>query len=117
MVADNEDPPTIADDLVVTKYKMAAEITNSELIRNVPLGVLTRFVLSEVLRELVAASLACASVRELCMLGDRRLTEETGKAFKKDKKMTKGGHSGVMDWAGESNLINMQESPSLPVSQ
>jgi len=30
MVADNEDPPTIADDLVVTKYKMAAEITNSE---------------------------------------------------------------------------------------
>ena len=46
--------------------------------------------LSEVLRELVAASLAGASVRELCMLGDRRLTEETGKAFKKDKKMTKG---------------------------
>ena len=30
MVTDNEDPPTIADDLVVTKYKMAAEITNSE---------------------------------------------------------------------------------------
>jgi len=72
MVADNEDPPTIADDLVVTKYKMAAEITN------------------KILRELVAASLPSASVRELCMLGDRRLTEETGKAFKKDKKMTKG---------------------------
>ena len=31
-----------------------------------------------------------ASVRELCMLGDKRLTEETGKAFKKDKKLTKG---------------------------
>jgi len=72
MVADNEDPPTIADDLVVTKYKMAAEITN------------------KILRELVAACLPSASVRELCMLGDRRLTEETGKAFKKDKKMTKG---------------------------
>jgi len=26
----------------------------------------------------------------LCMLGDRRLTEETSKAFKKDKKITKG---------------------------
>jgi len=72
MVTDNEDPPTIADDLVVTKYKMAAEITN------------------KILKELVAASLPSASVRELCMLGDRRLTEETGKAFKKDKKMTKG---------------------------
>ena len=47
-------------------------------------------VLSEVLKELVAASLVGASARELCMLGDRRLTEETGKAFKKDKKMTKG---------------------------
>ena len=46
--------------------------------------------LSEILKELVAASLPSASVRELCMLGDRRLTEETGKAFKKDKKMTKG---------------------------
>jgi len=72
MVADNEDPPTIADDLVVTKYKMAAEITN------------------KILKELVAAVQPSASVRELCMLGDRRLTEETGKAFKKDKKMTKG---------------------------
>ena len=52
--------------------------------------VLTGFVLSEILRELVAAVQPSASVRELCMLGDRRLTEETGKAFKKDKKMTKG---------------------------
>jgi len=72
MVADNEDPPTISDDLVVTKYKMAAEITN------------------KVLKELVEACKASASVREVCMLGDRRLSEETGKAFKKDKKITKG---------------------------
>merc|ERR1712025_853703 len=57
---------------VVTKYKMAAEITN------------------KVLKELVSACTASASVREVCMLGDRRLTEETGKAFKKDKKITKG---------------------------
>ena len=31
-----------------------------------------------------------ASVRDLCILGDQRLMEETGKAFKKDKKITKG---------------------------
>ena len=77
--------------------------------------VLTGFVLSEILRELVAASLPSASVRELCMLGDRRLTEETGKAFKKDKKMTKGDeyeHVG-----GENNLFTMQELRSPPVSQ
>merc|ERR1711936_384464 len=71
MVAEAE-VGNISDDLVVTKYKMAAEITN------------------KVLKEVVTACVASASVRELCMLGDRRLTEETGKAFKKDKKLTKG---------------------------
>ena len=30
MVAEAEELPTISDDLVVTKYKMAAEIVNSE---------------------------------------------------------------------------------------
>jgi len=71
MVAEAE-AGNISDDLVVTKYKMAAEITN------------------KVLKEVVTACLASASVRDLCMLGDRRLTEETSKAFKKDKKITKG---------------------------
>merc|ERR1711936_1269165 len=71
MVAEAE-AGKISDDLVVTKYKMAAEITN------------------KVLKEVVTACLASASVRDLCMLGDRRLTEETSKAFKKDKKITKG---------------------------
>jgi len=71
MVAEAE-AGNISDDLVVTKYKMAGEITN------------------KVLKEVVTACLASASVRDLCMLGDRRLTEETSKAFKKDKKITKG---------------------------
>ena len=31
-----------------------------------------------------------ASVRELCVATDKRLEEETGKAFKKDKKVGKG---------------------------
>lgn len=69
---DKNDLPSISDDLVVTKYKMAAEIVN------------------KVLKELVEACKPDASVRDLCCLGDKRLTEETGKAFKKDKKLTKG---------------------------
>merc|ERR1712112_697348 len=69
---DKNDLQTIADDLVVTKYKMAAEIVN------------------KVLKELVEACKPDASVRDLCVLGDKRLTEETGKAFKKDKKLQKG---------------------------
>jgi curved DNA binding protein len=66
------DLPTIADDLVVTKYKMAAEIVN------------------KVLKEMVEACKPGESVRDLCILGDKKLKEETGKAFKKDKKLTKG---------------------------
>merc|ERR1711881_624225 len=72
MGVESDELPTIADDLVVTKYKMSAEIVN------------------KVLKELVDACKASASVRDLCVLGDNRLTEETGKAFKKDKKLIKG---------------------------
>merc|ERR1719179_82520 len=71
-MVESDELPTIADDLVVTKYKMSAEIVN------------------KVLKELVDACKASASVRDLCILGDNRLTEETSKAFKKDKKLTKG---------------------------
>ena len=66
------DLPTIADDLVVTKYKMAADTAN------------------KVLRELVEVCLTGASVRDLCRLGDTKIVEETGKAYKKDKKISKG---------------------------
>jgi len=72
MVADRDEAGNISDDLVVTKYKMAAEITN------------------KILKEVVDACKTGASVRDLCILGDQRLMEETGKAFKKDKKITKG---------------------------
>lgn len=71
-MVESEELPTIADDLVVTKYKMSAEIVN------------------KVLKELVDGCKPSASVRDLCILGDKRLVEETGKAFKKDKKLTKG---------------------------
>jgi len=71
-MVESEELPTIADDLVVTKYKMSAEIVN------------------KVLKELVDNCKVTGSVRDLCILGDKRLAEETGKAFKKDKKLTKG---------------------------
>jgi curved DNA binding protein len=69
---DKNDLPTIADDLVVTKYKMSAEIVN------------------KVLKEVVALCAPETSVRDLCILSDKKLTEETSKAFKKDKKVVKG---------------------------
>lgn len=69
---DETNVPTIADDLVVTKYKMAAEIVN------------------RVLKEAVDACKVGAKVRDLCIETDKRLLEETGKAWKKDKKVSKG---------------------------
>merc|ERR1712112_456434 len=69
---DKNDLQTIADDLVVTKYKMAAEIVN------------------KVLKEFSEKCVPEASVRDLCIMGDTRLAEETGKASKKDKKLQKG---------------------------
>lgn len=69
---DEKTIPTIAEDIVVTKYKMAAEIVN------------------RVLKETVALIKAGASVRETCIHADKRIEEETGKAFKKDKQLQKG---------------------------
>jgi len=63
---------TIAEDLVVTKYKMAAEITNKTL----------QVVIEKCVPE--------ASVREICTIGDKMIAEETGKQFKKEKDLKKG---------------------------
>nr|ACO15498.1 Proliferation-associated protein 2G4 [Caligus clemensi] len=64
--------PTISDDLVVTKYKMASEIVN------------------RVLKDTVGKCIVGESVREICIWADATLLEETGKAFKKDRKLLKG---------------------------
>jgi len=58
---------TIASDLVVTKYKMASEITN------------------RVLKEVIDRCVAGASVKDTCIYGDKRLDEETSKVFKNPK--------------------------------
>lgn len=63
---------TIADDLVVTKYKMASEITN------------------RVLKEVMDKAVANTSAVELCAFGDQRVAEETEKVFKKEKNIKKG---------------------------
>ena len=44
----------------------------------------------EVLKEMISECKPGCSIRELCILGDKKLTEETGKAYKKDKKLAKG---------------------------
>jgi len=72
MAEQEEQLPTIADDLVVTKYKMAAEIVNG------------------VLKETMAKCVAGASVQELCVFADNRIVELTGAVYKKEKDMKKG---------------------------
>ncbi|CAF2706491.1 unnamed protein product [Rotaria sp. Silwood2] len=63
---------TIASDLVVTKYKMASEITQ------------------RILREVIDRCVPGASVKDTCIYGDKRLDEETSRVFKKDKDVKKG---------------------------
>lgn len=63
---------TIAEDLVVTKYKLAGEIVNRTL------------------KTVVELCVVDASVREICTKGDNLLLEETGKVYKKEKELKKG---------------------------
>ncbi|XP_017776448.1 PREDICTED: proliferation-associated protein 2G4 [Nicrophorus vespilloides] len=73
-MADDKDvvEKTIAEDLVVTKYKMAGDIVN------------------RVLKQVIDKCIAGASVREICEYGDKLLHEETIKVFKKEKELKKG---------------------------
>ncbi|KAH8365670.1 hypothetical protein KR093_003177 [Drosophila rubida] len=73
-MADVEKEPekTIAEDLVVTKYKLAGEIVNKTL------------------KTVIGLCVVDASVREICTKGDNLLTEETGKVYKKEKDLKKG---------------------------
>uniref|UniRef100_A0A2I3HTI3 Peptidase M24 domain-containing protein n=1 Tax=Nomascus leucogenys TaxID=61853 RepID=A0A2I3HTI3_NOMLE len=64
---DEQREQTIAEDLVVTKYKMGGDIANR-----------------------VEVSSSGVSVLSLCEKGDAMIMEETGKIFKKEKEMKKG---------------------------
>ncbi|CBY43099.1 unnamed protein product, partial [Oikopleura dioica] len=63
---------TIANDLVVTKYKMAGEIAN------------------RVLTALIEKTQIGATALEICKYGDDLIVQETDKIYKKEKDMTKG---------------------------
>jgi curved DNA binding protein len=63
---------TIANDLVVTKYKMAGEIAN------------------RVLAALIEKTKIGATALEICKYGDDLIVQETDKIYKKEKEMTKG---------------------------
>lgn len=71
-MSDDEQEQTIAEDLVVTKYKMGGDIAN------------------QALRLVVEAAKPGASVLSLCEKGDLYIMAETGKVFKKEKEMKKG---------------------------
>ncbi|XP_075232328.1 proliferation-associated protein 2G4 [Lycorma delicatula] len=72
MADKEESEKTIAEDLVVTKYKMAGDIVN------------------RVLQQVIDRCIIGASVREICIYGDELLLEETSKVFKREKELKKG---------------------------
>ncbi|EGT46940.1 hypothetical protein CAEBREN_29895 [Caenorhabditis brenneri] len=63
---------TLSNDAVVTKYQVAAEITNA------------------VLKEVIANVKEGVNAGDLCDLGDKLILEKTGKLYKKEKNFTKG---------------------------
>ncbi|KXJ17367.1 Proliferation-associated protein 2G4 [Exaiptasia diaphana] len=67
-----EEEPTISEDVVVTKYKMAGDMAN------------------RVLAKVIASAVANSSSRSICDLGDKLILEETNKVYKKEKEMKKG---------------------------
>lgn len=69
---ESDEEPTISQDIVVTKYNMAADIVNA------------------VMKDLLGKSVPGQSVGEMIDLGDKELSERTSKVFKKEKDVKKG---------------------------
>ncbi|XP_071485577.1 proliferation-associated protein 2G4-like [Diadema antillarum] len=70
--SDTDEEPTIAQDIVVTKYKMVGDMVN------------------EVLKKVIAECVAGAKVLSICEFGDKLLEEKTSQVYKKEKEMKKG---------------------------
>ncbi|XP_064388696.1 proliferation-associated protein 2G4-like [Halichondria panicea] len=68
----SDEEPTIAEDVVVTKYKMAGDMSN------------------RVLAQVLEACVEGAVITDLCEMGDKLVLEETKKVYKKEKNMKKG---------------------------
>ncbi|KAJ8260135.1 hypothetical protein GJAV_G00177450 [Gymnothorax javanicus] len=101
MSDDEQQEQTIAEDLVVTKYKMGGDIANRAhvSVKSYPFvtyGVtphsvaVSLAVIPEALRAVIEAAKAGVSVLSLCEKGDSLIMAETGKIFKKEKEMKKG---------------------------
>lgn len=70
--SDSEVEQTIADDVVVTKYKMAGSMSD------------------KVMKSLIAKCIVGANALELCKFGDEQIVKEASTVFKKEKEMLKG---------------------------
>lgn len=70
--SDSEAEKTIADDVVVTKYKMAGAMND------------------KVMRALIPKCIAGASALDLCKFGDEQIAKQASTVFKKEKDMLKG---------------------------
>ncbi|EDV21068.1 uncharacterized protein TRIADDRAFT_64279 [Trichoplax adhaerens] len=68
----SEEEPTIAEDVVVTKYKMAGDMAN------------------RILGILIDNATVGATAKSLCEMGDKMILEETSKVYKKEKELKKG---------------------------
>jgi len=68
----DEEEKTIADDVVVTKYKMAGDMANATM------------------KKIAAECKDGASCRAISESGDKMVLEETSKVYKKEKDMAKG---------------------------
>lgn len=80
---ESDEEPTVADETVLNKYKLAGEICHSKYIifNNTFLAVL---------KELMKKCVPGAKIVEICEHGDNRIVEETSKLFKREKEMKKG---------------------------
>jgi hypothetical protein len=80
-----------SNDVVLTKYNMAAEICNVVLkVFFNSFAFNNLIILQLFLKELISQSKDGADVCELCANGDKRLLELTGNLFKKEKNVKKG---------------------------
>uniref|UniRef100_A0A8C5NZG3 Peptidase M24 domain-containing protein n=1 Tax=Jaculus jaculus TaxID=51337 RepID=A0A8C5NZG3_JACJA len=84
---DEQQEETMAEDLVVTKYKMRGDIAN------------------RVLQSLVEASSPAVSVLSLFEKGDAMIMEETGKIFKKEKEMKKCIAFPTSIWSDQAYIL------------
>jgi hypothetical protein len=92
---------TIAEDAVVTKYKMAGEMVNRKYFKIKTVQFFSSYLyfvlpfsnIAGVLKDICSKCVQGASVRELCDTADKMLMDEVSKVYKKEKELKKGNGS------------------------